>query len=89
MVMAHVFMGEPYVIVYMDTLGMDVRFHQLDQLQLIHVMVTLFAMAMVLVLRVERYVIVYMDILGMDVKFHHTTTQQQKNQVCIHVSTKF
>jgi hypothetical protein len=52
-------------------------------------MLTLFAMAMVLVLRVERYVIVYMDILGMDVKFHHTTTQQQKNQVCIHVSAKF
>ena len=89
MAMVFVLTREQYVIVCMDILGMDVRFHQLDQLQLIHVMVTLFAMAMVLVLRVELYVIVYMDILGMDVRFHHTTTQQRKNQVCIHVSTKF
>ena len=87
MAMVLVLREEQYVIVYMDILGMDVRFHQ--PIQLIHVMITLFAMDMVLVLRGQQYVIVYMDILGMDVKFHHTTTQQQKNQVCIHVSTKF
>ena len=72
MVMAHVPMEELYVIVYMDILGMDVRYHQdpLQLIHLIHVIVTLFAMVMVHVLMGEPHVIVYMDILGMDVRFH-------------------
>lgn len=83
--------GVQYVIVYMDILGMDVRFRQL--IRLIHVIVTLFAMAMVLVPTEEPYVIVYMDILGMDVRFHQLHISpihlnQQKTQTMTLIQIK-
>ena len=70
MAMAIVPTKELYVIVNMDILGMDVRFHQQNLLWIIHVIVTPFAMAMVLVPGEKQFVIVYMDILGMDVRFY-------------------
>jgi len=73
-----------YVIVYMDILEMDVRFHQ--TIHLIHVMGTLFAMAMVLVLGEKQYVIVYMDILGTDVRYLQRDLLQLIHQIHVIVT---